>query len=120
MKLKVMVTKQDDQASGSLVDIGFQTSKSILFALQMHGIEFGPDVLSVTLIPSDDGENAPLQRRTVIGRTRLIAAMERGGWIVAGAARVTGLTTRQVHYALKHYGITRRGISKQRAVCGDR
>ncbi len=38
-------------------------------------------------------------------RDRFIAAMERSGWVQAKAARILGLTPRQVGYALKKYGI---------------
>ncbi|TIT85457.1 MAG: nif-specific transcriptional activator NifA, partial [Mesorhizobium sp.] len=38
-------------------------------------------------------------------RERLIAAMERSGWVQAKAARLLGLTPRQIGYALRKYGI---------------
>jgi Nif-specific regulatory protein len=38
-------------------------------------------------------------------RTRLIEAMERTGWVQAKAARLLGLTPRQIGYALKKHGI---------------
>jgi len=38
-------------------------------------------------------------------RDRVIAAMERSGWVQAKAARLLGLTPRQVGYALRKYGI---------------
>ncbi len=38
-------------------------------------------------------------------RERLIEAMERSGWVQAKAARMLGLTSRQVGYALKKHGI---------------
>lgn len=38
-------------------------------------------------------------------RDRLIAAMEECGWVQAKAARLLGMTTRQVHYALQKYNI---------------
>lgn len=42
---------------------------------------------------------------TVPQRDRLISAMERAGWVQAKAARILGLTPRQVGYALKKYNI---------------
>jgi Nif-specific regulatory protein len=39
------------------------------------------------------------------GRTRLIRAMEQCGWVQAKAARLLGLTPRQVGYALQKYGV---------------
>jgi Nif-specific regulatory protein len=38
-------------------------------------------------------------------RDHVIAAMERSGWVQAKAARLLGLTPRQIGYALKKYGI---------------
>ncbi|WFU39812.1 nif-specific transcriptional activator NifA [Bradyrhizobium sp. CB82] len=38
-------------------------------------------------------------------RERLIAAMEKTGWVQAKAARLLGLTPRQIGYALRKYGI---------------
>ncbi|WP_420969681.1 nif-specific transcriptional activator NifA [Bradyrhizobium sp. B120] len=41
----------------------------------------------------------------VADRERVIAAMEKSGWVQAKAARVLGLTPRQIGYALRKYGI---------------
>ncbi|WP_271518794.1 nif-specific transcriptional activator NifA [Bradyrhizobium sp. CCBAU 53380] len=41
----------------------------------------------------------------VADRERVIAAMERSGWVQAKAARLLGLTPRQIGYALRKYGI---------------
>lgn len=38
-------------------------------------------------------------------RERLIEAMEKAGWVQAKAARILGLTPRQIGYALKKHGI---------------
>ena len=38
-------------------------------------------------------------------RDRLVNAMERAGWVQAKAARILGLTPRQVGYALKKHDI---------------
>ncbi|MER2605495.1 MAG: helix-turn-helix domain-containing protein, partial [Siculibacillus sp.] len=38
-------------------------------------------------------------------RERLIDAMERSGWVQAKAARILGLTPRQIGYALKKHSI---------------
>jgi Nif-specific regulatory protein len=39
------------------------------------------------------------------GRERLVDAMERAGWVQAKAARLLGLTTRQMNYALRKHEI---------------
>jgi hypothetical protein len=46
----------------------------------------------------DEPDNGPL-------RERLVWAMERTGWVQAKAARLLGMTTRQVSYALRKYNI---------------
>jgi Nif-specific regulatory protein len=38
-------------------------------------------------------------------RERLMDAMDRAGWVQAKAARILGLTPRQIGYALKKYDI---------------
>jgi Nif-specific regulatory protein len=38
-------------------------------------------------------------------RERLVEAMEKAGWVQAKAARILGLTPRQIGYALKKHGI---------------
>lgn len=49
----------------------------------------------------DDGETA-----TPDERERLVAAMEKAGWVQAKAARLLGLTPRQIGYALRKHGIS--------------
>jgi Nif-specific regulatory protein len=43
-----------------------------------------------------------------VDRDRLVAAMETAGWVQAKAARIMGLTPRQIGYALKKHAITLR------------
>ncbi|WP_072370208.1 nif-specific transcriptional activator NifA [Hyphomicrobium sp. NDB2Meth4] len=47
-----------------------------------------------------DGDGAPSTERD-----RLVEAMEKAGWVQAKAARILGLTPRQIGYALKKHGI---------------
>ncbi|WP_454017943.1 nif-specific transcriptional activator NifA [Azospirillum sp. Marseille-Q6669] len=49
-------------------------------------------------VPLDEPESGSL-------RDRLLWAMERTGWVQAKAARLLGMTTRQVSYALRKYNI---------------
>ncbi len=42
---------------------------------------------------------------TGLGRDTLVHAMEKTGWVQAKAARILGLTPRQIGYALKKHGI---------------
>jgi Nif-specific regulatory protein len=51
------------------------------------------------------GEAVAANRGTMPGRDRFIEAMEKSGWVQAKAARILGLTPRQIGYALKKHGI---------------
>jgi Nif-specific regulatory protein len=55
----------------------------------------------------DDDDNAVLMvdNDPPDMRERLVSAMERAGWVQAKAARLMGMTTRQVSYALRKYKI---------------
>ncbi|WP_258878843.1 nif-specific transcriptional activator NifA [Paraburkholderia sp. BL6669N2] len=64
-------------------------------------------------VPPVGSERAPLEPggaalgsgAKMTNRERLIAAMERSGWVQARAARLLGLTPRQIGYALRKYGV---------------
>ncbi|TCG06348.1 nif-specific transcriptional activator NifA [Paraburkholderia steynii] len=64
-------------------------------------------------VPLVGSEQAPLapggaalgSGAKMTNRERLIAAMERSGWVQARAARLLGLTPRQIGYALRKYGV---------------
>jgi Nif-specific regulatory protein len=53
-------------------------------------------------VPSSQAQPAPAE---MTERERLINAMERAGWVQAKAARILGLTPRQIGYALKKQAI---------------
>ena len=60
-------------------------------------------------MPADDGQ-AGVAGEAIAGpgrteRERLIDAMERAGWVQAKAARILGLTPRQIGYALKKHDV---------------
>ncbi|NBB70502.1 MAG: nif-specific transcriptional activator NifA [Alphaproteobacteria bacterium] len=54
--------------------------------------------------PLEDGRRAA-EGSTARSRQELIDAMEKSGWVQAKAARLLGLTPRQIAYALKKHGI---------------
>lgn len=72
-----------------------------------------PPTQAVTPVQPVSSELTPLgpPGRPVVGaakvtdRERVIAAMERSGWVQAKAARLLGLTPRQIGYALRRHGI---------------
>jgi Nif-specific regulatory protein len=52
------------------------------------------------------GDGLPASRGDrSLERGRLVEAMERSGWVQAKAARLLGITPRQIGYALKKHGI---------------
>ncbi len=51
------------------------------------------------------GEAVAVSRGQMPDRDRFIEAMEKSGWVQAKAARILGLTPRQIGYALKKHGI---------------
>jgi len=55
------------------------------------------------------GANEPVEANDSTGdtseRARLLDAMEKSGWVQAKAARMMGLTPRQIGYALRKHGI---------------
>jgi Nif-specific regulatory protein len=53
-------------------------------------------------VRAHDRDNVPKFKST---REKLIWAMEESGWVKAKAARLLGMTTRQIHYALQKYNI---------------
>lgn len=60
--------------------------------------------------PARDGQEARASApEAAMSRERLIEAMERSGWVQAKAARLLGLTPRQISYALRKHNI---GIKK--------
>jgi Nif-specific regulatory protein len=63
-----------------------------------------PATVSIPEIPEPAGSTAT-NRGQMPDRDRFIAAMEKSGWVQAKAARILGLTPRQIGYALKKHGI---------------
>jgi Nif-specific regulatory protein len=54
---------------------------------------------------TNTGEASPPADEPETDRERLVEAMERAGWVQAKAARLLGLTPRQIGYALKKHAI---------------
>ena len=60
---------------------------------------------SVSVAPAAQSPAEPAIDGQMSERERLVSAMERTGWVQAKAARLLGLTPRQIGYALKKHGI---------------
>jgi Nif-specific regulatory protein len=67
------------------------------------------DVSGTSPAPGSGGSTASPASGVLAGsmadRDRVVAAMEKSGWVQAKAARLLGLTPRQIGYALKKHGI---------------
>ncbi|BBF92494.1 nif-specific regulatory protein [Blastochloris tepida] len=77
-------------------------------APQTHARAPVPDVPPPSPPPREEPplDAYPLDgHRSAAERERLLDAMERSGWVQAKAARILGLTPRQIGYALKKHGI---------------
>jgi Nif-specific regulatory protein len=63
-----------------------------------------PSPAATEPMPAPTGVTAT-NRGQMPDRERFIEAMEKSGWVQAKAARILGLTPRQIGYALKKHGI---------------
>ncbi|MCD0420526.1 nif-specific transcriptional activator NifA [Rubrivivax sp. JA1024] len=64
-----------------------------------------PASSTVDVAPTPIRPDLPADESQMSERERLINAMERSGWVQAKAARILGLTPRQIGYALKKHNI---------------
>jgi Nif-specific regulatory protein len=73
-----------------------------------HANEQAPGLAEASTPPTPeepDGGDTAASTRKMIEKERLIEGMERAAWVQAKAARLLGLSLRQVNYALKKYNI---------------
>jgi Nif-specific regulatory protein len=54
---------------------------------------------------TEPAEGSSSTQENATDRQRLIDAMERSGWVQAKAARILGLTSRQMGYALRKHSV---------------
>jgi Nif-specific regulatory protein len=64
-----------------------------------------PEAQGATLPAEPAGEEGAADSEAPVDRARLVEAMETAGWVQARAARLLGLTPRQIGYALRKHGI---------------
>jgi Nif-specific regulatory protein len=69
-----------------------------------------PEETRAPLDPAGEDEADGSASRKMIDRDRLIEGMEKAAWVQAKAARLLGLSLRQVNYALKKYNIEMKRI----------
>ncbi len=94
--------------SGDASPIGGLASGQMITPRVISGPPAGaaPAAPAATLPPGCPAQPAVQPRKTAnTDREELIAAMEQAGWVQAKAARILGMTPRQIAYALKKHGI---------------
>jgi Nif-specific regulatory protein len=64
-----------------------------------------PEVEGATLPAESPGADNAVDSEAPVDRARLVEAMDTAGWVQARAARLLGLTPRQIGYALRKHGI---------------
>ncbi|CAL1239801.1 nif-specific transcriptional activator NifA [Candidatus Methylocalor cossyra] len=93
-------------------DINLPCQKNMCFSLALRPVTQMSSPVPVvaetpaTPAPADPGSSGkPAVPEFKSMRDRLIWAMDECGWVQAKAARLLGMTTRQMHYALQKYNI---------------
>lgn len=86
----------DALAAGHMLPAGALPSRSVAGDVL-------PQVGTKTCDPEDP--DCPANGGRLTERDRLVDAMERSGWVQAKAARILGLTPRQVGYALRRHNV---------------
>jgi Nif-specific regulatory protein len=89
-----------------------QSSRAGYIPLPLAGGAARPKVAAVLPVSATETSDAPALDDALIGdsgdqveRGQLVDAMERAGWVQAKAARLLGLTPRQMGYALRKHSI---------------
>ncbi len=103
-ELENCVNRMATLAAGPIIDVDDVAcaSHECLSPLLQRGEVEAPSVPAPSPVEPDlPGAPAPLTR----SREELIQAMEKSGWVQAKAARLLGMTSRQIGYALKKHGI---------------
>lgn len=96
----------------TIQDINLPCQKNMCFSLALAPVSLNSSPVPVipaartpaAAVPDDAGPD-PQDAKSMPVRQRLIWAMEECGWVQAKAARLLGMTTRQMNYALQKYNI---------------
>lgn len=91
----------------TIQDINLPCQKNMCFSLALKPVSLISSPVPVVTAPAvaDDSGPSPDGSKSMSTRERLIWAMDECGWVQAKAARLLGMTTRQMHYALQKYHI---------------
>lgn len=102
--LSWLLWKGVDRSNGGNAIDDLARVNAVPVGLQLPASRIGASAGKVSPLTGGD-PNDPACPPRLTERDRLIEAMDKAGWVQARAARILGLTPRQVGYALRRHGI---------------
>lgn len=102
--LSWLLWKGVDRSNGGNAIDDLARVNAVPVGLQLPPSRIGASAGKVSPLTAGD-PNDPACPPRLTERDRLIEAMDKAGWVQARAARILGLTPRQVGYALRRHGI---------------
>lgn len=102
--LSWLLWKGVDRSNGGNAIDDLARVNAVPVGLQLPASRIGASAGKISPLTAGD-PNDPACPPRLTERDRLIDAMDRAGWVQARAARILGLTPRQVGYALRRHGI---------------
>ncbi|MER9249757.1 nif-specific transcriptional activator NifA [Mesorhizobium sp. M0590] len=102
--LSWLLWKRADRSNGGNTIDDLARVNAVPVGLRLPASRIGASAGNVSPLAAGD-PNDPACPPRLTERDRLIDAMDKAGWVQARAARILGLTPRQIGYALRRYGI---------------
>ncbi|MER9767938.1 nif-specific transcriptional activator NifA [Mesorhizobium sp. M0189] len=102
--LSWLLWKRADRSNGGNTIDDLARVNAVPVGLRLPASRIGASAGNVSSLAAGD-PNDPACPPRLTERDRLIDAMDKAGWVQARAARILGLTPRQIGYALRRYGI---------------
>lgn len=102
--LSWLLWKRADRSNGGNAIDDLARVNAVPVELRLPASRIGASAGKVSLLTAGD-PNDPACPPRLTERDRLIDAMDKAGWVQARAARILGLTPRQIGYALRRHGI---------------
>ncbi|MER8670428.1 nif-specific transcriptional activator NifA [Mesorhizobium sp. M1156] len=102
--LSWLLWKRADRSNGGNAIDDLARFNEVPVGLRLPASRIGASAGKVSPLAAGD-PNDPACPPRLTERDRLIDAMDKAGWVQARAARILGLTPRQIGYALRRHGI---------------
>ncbi|MER9342585.1 nif-specific transcriptional activator NifA [Mesorhizobium sp. M0601] len=102
--LSWLLWKRADRSNGGNTIDDLARVNAVPVGLRLPASRIGASAGNVSPLAAGD-PNDPACPPRLTERDRLIDAMDKAGWVQARAARILGLTPRQIGYALRRHGI---------------